>query len=523
MKNRCQFCKNKTCICLSLKDGIVTTNSSTQLLMQVDLNVCPINRNGNDVNSMLTGGSTFVVVADAQDFNCKVKENGSILVTPLLDDRFSKTNPFGLGPTSANGPFNNPLNRGYTSDHLKFFALTPFQVAPNDGNDLFSYWDISAKQSNVECNPFDGAVVNPNDDPRLAAVTAIITDPITSVGFGWFGTNEIWYASISRLPGLESNFGLYASYVYLIPLLKRNIVEGKDPLCEFHKLKINYNRLNRSVIWSADNKLLLKITNIGVNLNDNNTFIYENNNWISLKDPKRFKVIDHGGVDNQITPDGFSSGIGLFTLLDAYLPNNLKGVQNLGLVRLDGRIYRTDDEGNSTYFYNDPITGGPAKFLYDCEQQPLRVGGGGQSGEDEENVDEGNGGEENDDEENENEPYNPYDQMSVNIIGTSTCIPPNIRIFGQGSSLILRNFFIANYNPDTTNNSLNNPNIEQTFIATPCTPTGCLSFTPSMIQAENLIIQSDPNSGCINNTCFKLAKNSKHCHKNHKTHKSHKK
>lgn len=324
------------------------------LLVNIDSSQCRINDQA-DESAIGRGESDLVTYFPNQDFKCK-SSNGILTISPKNGSSFTLTVPSGLGPV-PNGFF----------DHIKFLAYSAANTLPLNCAVLQTTWLANAKQLNIENDPYGDAVVNPNTDFRLASVSLSTIDSAHLLVFDFKITNKIVYAIIERVPGLEDIFGTYAAFAWAYPVLKSDNLQK-----EYHKYSIIANRDEGSMTWFVDNKPVLKYTAFGFYPSTHNVFKYCNcGNERHIKDPNRFLVNDYGGVEpsNPIEIIRLQSGIGLFTDLDYYLPNNTKGIPNIGLVRLESARYRFGSN-NTILFNNNPLCGGEANFVYNSVLAP---------------------------------------------------------------------------------------------------------------------------------------------------------
>lgn len=369
------------------------------IIYRADLSQCTINRDENSKNIVIDGISNYVVSFGGQDFKCRVDPTGGIIITPLLGDKFYLTVPNGLGPVEGGYPLGSVVGTD-PLDHVKFLAYTAYVDAPDDDKGLCVTWLVSGKQLGVDNHPYNKNIINPHEDLRLSSYGCVTLDPETFIINDWIGTDDYWYAFIERIPGAEKRYGLYASYTYAFPIIKKsnsyNILQNETSsknisycddkkkvdkilekskgqiketsLGDFYHLQIIYNKNKRTYTWIANGIPRFKITDIGVRLNESNTFIYENKiGWIPVKNTKNFQIFERGGDDNPQTPKGFKPGNGFFTFLDGFLPNNVNGIDNQPLVRLNSMVQRvSNSSGDNAFFYNNPLSGLPATFLYDC-------------------------------------------------------------------------------------------------------------------------------------------------------------
>ncbi len=319
-----------------------------------------VNGDMDTLFTSIAGGADFQTAFNGNDFSCNpIPHRCGIEIRPANGSSFTFSNP----PVPLPGPVIGGL-----FDHVKFLAYSLFREAPQTDCDLCTTWIGSASQLQVESNPFDGAVTDPHADPRLACVSFASLDPNTLTTFDWIVTDKIIYALAERLPGGEAIFGNYAAYTYLIPVAHRK--QRSDMLNDVHTFKTCYNRFNGTMTWELDGHKVFQISQIGHRLTENNAFIFKHGRKKPLIDPTRFQVLDHGGIDQDVSPIGIQSGLAFFTLLD-FLPAQtcLKATENsiinsgnyVGLVRLESSLYRF----GTTYFYNNPLLGGQQSFFAD--------------------------------------------------------------------------------------------------------------------------------------------------------------
>lgn len=237
--------------------------------------------------------------------------------------QFSVTVPQESGPTSHPGGF----------DHVKWLAYTnrlngavPGFAAPA-GKDLIATANISARMFGVNGHPFGSAVSNPDLDGRLAAAAMNGADFESWLVFDHFITNKRLYAVYERLPFGRPQMGNYASFTFMIPLADR------QPSHE-HELSVVYNRSAGTVRWLVDGDEKFRVDRIG-----------------HLID-RKYMTLDHGGVEEDVSPKQLAFGMGLFTLLDGRLPGGQ------ALVKLS----------TAPDFYFDPAVGQPKPQTFFDEQ-----------------------------------------------------------------------------------------------------------------------------------------------------------
>jgi hypothetical protein len=190
-------------------------------------------------------------------------------------------------------------------NHLSSNLVPGFDAV--EGQELVCETWMSAQTYGTENHPFGNAVVNANDDLRLAGVAMNTIDFETFMVFDFFLTNEHIYAFYERLPfGRDvalNNTDSYAAFSYMIPVAERSPRE-------WHHLEIAYDRSAGTVRWLVDDVEVFRVDEIGYRINP------------------QYLTIDHGGIEEIVSMNQLNCGMGMFTLLDGYLPSEK------GLVRL---------------------------------------------------------------------------------------------------------------------------------------------------------------------------------------------
>ncbi len=336
------------------------SHASSILLYQADLTRCGI----IDDRAFLGYTGDFAIAFNGDDFSCFVLPGGGIQITPRNGVFFTNSVP----PLFAPGP----VIEG-DADHVKFLSYSIFAEAPITGEELCTTWVASSQQLNVASHPFNGAVTDPNADPRLASVCFVTAELTLGVTFDWVCTNEIIYARVNRMPELEFLFGNYAAYVYLIPVYHRN--SAINPLEDIHTFQTCYNRQKGTVTWKLDGKPVFSINQIGMRLTEENAYVYSKRGHAKpLQNPDSFKTIDYGGIDTLLDPIGLQGGMSFLTLLDYYAPRtSLRQMTftgtDIGLTRLEANLFRSvPNAGIMGFFYNYPHLppGIPAQFTTDA-------------------------------------------------------------------------------------------------------------------------------------------------------------
>ncbi|CAM5469508.1 hypothetical protein SALBM311S_09599 [Streptomyces alboniger] len=239
--------------------------------------------------------------------------------------------PTGVNPRTGEPAFAFTTGReseggAGTADHLKFFALARhtskagilgFDAEPD--RVLTIDVTMSARTFGTEQHPFGGAVANPRTDLRLAAGAMNTADPETLMVFDFFVTNGWIYAFYERLPRPGAD---YAAFSYALPVARRSTVD------QVNNLAVVYDRSAGTVEWKLDGRTVLAVDRIGYRLPDRDHLI-----------------LDLGGREELVAPRQLAGGFGMFTLLDAEIPDT-RG----GLVRLSSDLQ-----------YYDPDHGSPAQ------------------------------------------------------------------------------------------------------------------------------------------------------------------
>ncbi len=239
----------------------------------------------------------------------------------------------------------NPSGLPGGLDHVKWLVymnqlssrgIPGFDALP--GQELACETWISGKTFGTTGHPFGQAVVNPEDDLRLASVAMNTVDLESWMVFDFFLTNERVYAFYERLPFGREQLGNYAAFSFMIPVAER---EPNDR----HHLKIAYDKAAGTVRWLVDDVEVFRVDQIG-----------------HLID-RQYMTIDHGGVEETVSPNQLNCGMGMFTLLDAHLPSGI------GLVRLSSQ----------PDFYFNPEVGAPEAetFVDDQSLESNRLFGQG--------------------------------------------------------------------------------------------------------------------------------------------------
>ncbi|HEY1294264.1 MAG TPA: DUF6081 family protein [Chloroflexota bacterium] len=201
------------------------------------------------------------------------------------------------------------------------------------GQKLVCQTTLGGFTSGTGGHPFGSAVVDPQDDLRLASFALNAIDFQTYMVFDVFYTNKRLYALYEHLPfgraSMGGPFGEYAAFTYAIPILTRT--PG-----DFHTVAIAYDRAAGVVSWLVDGQEKFRVNNIGFRIGRTNM------------------LLDHGGTEQSFAPTQLDCGMGTFSLLDSH------GAQNKGLVQLS----------TMPNFYFNPTAGVPTPEVFVDQRSP---------------------------------------------------------------------------------------------------------------------------------------------------------
>jgi hypothetical protein len=202
------------------------------------------------------------------------------------------------------------------ANHLASTGVPGFDALP--GQELSCQATVSGQGFGVAGHPFGGAVVDPEDDLRLASVALNVIDFETFLVSDFFLTNKRIYAFYERLPFGRTDDHRYAAFSFMVPVADR--IPGQA-----HELRIGYNRSAGTIRWLLDGEEVFRVDRLGYLID------------------RAFLTIDHGGTEELVEPRQLDCGMGMFTLLDGDLPSGS------ALVRLS----------SAPDFYFDPALGEP--------------------------------------------------------------------------------------------------------------------------------------------------------------------
>lgn len=182
---------------------------------------------------------------------------------------------------------------------------------------------MSGRTFGTASHLFGAAVLDPDDDLRLASVALNTVDLETWMVYDFWLTNTAIYAFYERLPFGRQQLGNYAAFSFQIPVGSRRPDDWND-------LAIAYDRAAGTVRWLVDGEERFLVDRIGHHID------------------RQYLTIDHGGNEETVESRQLNVGMGMFTLLDGCLPSGQ------ALVRLS--------DAESVYF--DPVHGEPASLTF---------------------------------------------------------------------------------------------------------------------------------------------------------------
>ena len=193
-------------------------------------------------------------------------------------------------------------------DHVKYLVYRNGAIPLPDNGDEFVYEAYIAAQTQPGTvpsggEPMDLGVTNAGDDIRIAGAAINTIDYVSWIVCDIFFSNETIYAFYERLPFGKPSFGGagpdYHAFSHCIPIAKRN---KDDPLSQFDKVAIAYNRAAGTVRYLV---------------NDQEKFVVKD---IGLPIDRKYRILDHAGPALKVDLQQTNVGFGTFTLLDMNNP-----------------------------------------------------------------------------------------------------------------------------------------------------------------------------------------------------------
>lgn len=204
-------------------------------------------------------------------------------------------------------------------DHVKVLQYADKNFLPGTKKQVLKYsTTISAETYDINDHPFpDWAVFDEQDDIRLGSCAMNSVDLETFIVADFFMSNNGLYAFYERLP-----FGRTLTDPYHAFSSAKRVADRLPQ--DFHNLSIEYNSGEGTLSWFVNQVRVLFVDLIG----------------FPSHDPDVHILLDHGGIDTVVRPNGFRFGFGCFTLLD--MKDYWNSTSTYGLVRLNDGVGSPD-------------------------------------------------------------------------------------------------------------------------------------------------------------------------------------
>eukprot|EP00245_Coleochaete_scutata_P012808 TRINITY_DN5022_c0_g1_i1.p1 TRINITY_DN5022_c0_g1~~TRINITY_DN5022_c0_g1_i1.p1 ORF type:complete len:335 (-),score=45.31 TRINITY_DN5022_c0_g1_i1:549-1553(-) len=230
----------------------------------------------------------------------------------FADDGVIKIGPDAVEVTAKSFTKTLPLSDIGTLDHPKYLGILKVPYGPpasSPAKKVVFEIKVCGRTYQTEANPFPSSLItDPNDDVRLASFGFVNLDFGTSIVLDFLLTNKGIYAVYERL-AFSPALGPYKAFTQA----KR---VGNRVVNQWSSLKIVYNKQGGIVSWYVNNKVVFSVKKIG---------------FIS-PDPDAVVIYENSGPEVVVSPAGFQSGFGYFTILDFTDPKNKSS--DIGLVKL---------------------------------------------------------------------------------------------------------------------------------------------------------------------------------------------
>lgn len=265
-----------------------------------------------------------------------------------------------IPPVGVNGP--DPFG---TLDHPKFLALSECAFPIAGPPDVETYFEIEAAAftQNTQNNPFGlPFVTDPYDDLRLAASALVTIDLNTLMVADMFLTNGGVYALYERLENARTPGNNYASFTDAVKVATR---DRANPANDVVNVGIGWT--SQAIRWYVNRREVRRIDRIG----------------FRAPNYPQVVLIDRGGEDQLVVPQSVSVGLGNFSLLDAFRPNNYAGVYVPGLTFNNPLVLLSSvPDLYRNPFAVDPVTGeyvplAPGDFVDPLDLSTSRIFGQG--------------------------------------------------------------------------------------------------------------------------------------------------
>lgn len=204
-----------------------------------------------------------------------------------------------------------PQGPGGSFDHLKNLVFhKTFWATPSQGV-LKCELDMKTELFHVDLHPFGDCVTDPDNDARLASCGLVMFDQNTWTEALLVQTNKENQPFYGRQPFGKGTpaLGNYRAFRSI-----KTGVSDRPDVWSYQHLAIEYHRNQSSFQWFVDGMQVHSVSPIGVPAMSMTT------------------LIDHGGMDTVVDPNGFLCGFGCFNLLDGSNPANATDTK--GLVKL---------------------------------------------------------------------------------------------------------------------------------------------------------------------------------------------
>nr|UDO47572.1 laminin g domain [Pandoravirus massiliensis] len=265
-----------------------------------------------------------------------------------------------IPPVGVDGPV--PFG---TLDHPKFLALSECAFPIAGPPDVETYFEIEAAAftQNTQNNPFGlPFVTDPYDDLRLAASALVTIDLNTFMVADMFLTNGGVYALYERLESGRTPGNNYASFTDAVKVATR---DRANPANDVVNVGIGWT--SQAIRWYVNRREVRRIDRIG----------------FRAPNYPQVVLIDRGGEDQLVVPQSVSVGLGNFSLLDAFRPNNYPGIYVPGLTFNNPLVLLSSiPDLYRNPFAVDPVTGEyvplvPGDFVDPLDLSTSRIFGQG--------------------------------------------------------------------------------------------------------------------------------------------------
>ncbi len=267
------------------------------------------------------------------------------------DDGIQTQNATGFTVTSTPFTFTTVLS----NDNAKWlkYSTKPFLFS-SKCETIFEALVASKQSIDPDILPinFDNRIRNIKEDIRLCSSAISLYDPITFITFNFALSDSALYAIYERNPNGKPHWSGNPSskdYAAFSHAIRVSSINRDDPLKDFVRLGIGYNKSKNVVKWYMDGVEVLALDRIG------------------LKCDEKFRMIDYGGIEEIVRPSSFHYGFGTFSLLNMAIPNDYSRdfVINVGLDNNIANSHLVQTEDNLSYNELYPDLDGDGRMLVD--------------------------------------------------------------------------------------------------------------------------------------------------------------